>query len=186
MGRAAAASHELPVQVEMRGRRCVPRERLARALCPLTRRRECGRVVEQLPQRARQGIDVARGHDPAGLEPADDLAQAADVVDDGRDAGTERLQEGTRLVELRAVREDRQGRLRERALELRRAEVPEPPFGAPTGLAAEIVERDPCVTCDEQTGPVDGKRRSNSGIAFSSCSSLMASCSTERALFEPG
>ena len=132
---------------------------------PAARQRSRGRAlldVDQLSQRARQGIDVPRRHDASRLEPAHDLAEAADVVDDRGDTGPERLEQRPGLVELGAVREDRHGRLGERALELRRAEVPEPPFGAPTGLAAEIVERDPCVTCDEQTGPVDGKRRSNS------------------------
>ena len=41
----------------------------------------------------------------------DRLAEPADVVDDRRHAGAERLQEGAGLVELRAIREDRDRRL---------------------------------------------------------------------------
>ena len=72
-------------------------------------------VFEQLPHGRAQRVDVVRRHDPAGAVAADDLAEAADVVDDRRDAGPERLQQRAALVELGAVGEDRDGRLAERA-----------------------------------------------------------------------
>ena len=58
-------------------------------------------------------VDVPGRHDAAGAEGADDLAEAADVVDDGRDARSDRLQQRAGLVELGAVGEDRDGRLAE-------------------------------------------------------------------------
>ena len=46
-----------------------------------------------------------------GSEPADDLAQHADVVDDRRHACSQHLQERAREIDLCAVREERDGRL---------------------------------------------------------------------------
>ena len=117
-------------------RRRVPRE-LARARA---RRRRA-------PPRARRGsssssrtalgqrVDVAGGHDAPGAVRAHRLAEAGDVVDDRGHAGAERLQQRTRLVELGAVREDRDRRLRERAVELGLREVAEPPLDALGGRA---------------------------------------------------
>src|SRR5260370_1281769 len=73
---------------------------------------------EQLPPGVAQRFDVARRPDAPGAVAPHELAEPGDVVDHGRYARTERLQERPRLVELGAVREDGDGRLRERSVEL--------------------------------------------------------------------
>ncbi len=87
---------------------------------PARARGERLRVGEQLARRLGQRLDVPGRHDAAGAVTRDRLAEAADVVDDRRDARPERLQQRARLVELGAIREDRDRRVRERALELGR------------------------------------------------------------------
>ena len=100
----------------MRGR--LPGQLLARSQRAGTRRRERRLVVEQLAERRRQRLDVVGRDDAAGAERPHGLAEAADVVDDRRHAGAERPQQRAALVELGAVREDGDGRLAERPVDL--------------------------------------------------------------------
>ena len=113
----------------MRGRGGVPRELLAGASSTVACRRECVGVVEQLSERSAQSLDVPWRHHASRAEASDDLAKASDVVDDRRNTRAERLQESSGLVELRPVGKDGDRRLRQGALELLRAEIPEPPLG---------------------------------------------------------
>ena len=134
----------------MCSRRGVPRQLVPGAARSLACGRERVGVFEQLPERGAQALDVSGRDDAARREPADDLAQATHVVDDGRHAGTERLEERAGLVQLGPVGEDRDGRLGQREFELGRAEIAEAPLRPVTGGAAEVVERDPRVARDEQ------------------------------------
>ena len=76
------------------------------------RRRASSRIAAAEP------VDVVRRDDAARAEAPHGLGEAADVVDDRRHAGAERPQERAALVELGAVREDGDGRLAERAVDL--------------------------------------------------------------------
>ena len=74
----------------------------------------------------------------------------ADVVGNRGYAGPERLEERARLVELGAVREDGDRRVRERPVELCRREIAETPLDALGG--AKAVERHRGIARDEQAG----------------------------------
>ena len=98
------------------------------------RRRACAaasasRVAEEPLERGGHRFHVTGRHDRAGSEPADDLAESADVVDDRRDTRAEHLEQRAGDVDLRAVREQPDGRFRKRAPQLRVREVAEPPLG---------------------------------------------------------
>ncbi len=125
--------------------------------------RACGgeriRVREESPQRARHRLDVAGGDDRACAEPADDLPEATDVVDDGRDARSQSLEQCPRDVDLGAVWKEGNGRLRQRAAQLRVREVTEPPLGAIAGARAELVERDSRIAGDEEPRVVHAEHR---------------------------
>ncbi len=124
------------------------RARLPRALArPLQR----GVVGEELVQRRRESGNVARGYDAAGVEAAHGLRDATDVVGDHGDSGAERLQERAALVELGPIREDGDGRLAERALDLRPCEVAETPLDLePVGCGAVRLDRLERVARDEE------------------------------------
>ena len=145
----------------MRGRGGVPRELVAGASSAVACRRERLGVVEQLSERSAQPLDVPRRHHASGAEAIDDLAEASDVVDDRRDARAQRLQERSGLVELRPVGKDGDRRIRQGALELLRAEIPEPPLGPSACGLPELLEGNPGIAGDEQAGPVDGERGAN-------------------------
>ena len=83
-------------------------------------------VVEQLSDGVAQCGDVIGRDNAPGTVVRDSLAETADVVDDRRHPGAERLQERPALVELRAVGEDCDGRVTESTLELLRREIAEP------------------------------------------------------------
>ena len=104
-------------------------------------------------------VDVSGRHDRARAEAADDLAEPADVVDDGGNAGPEHLQQGSGDVDLGPVGKERDGRLRESAAQLRLREVSESPLRAVPGCAAETVERHARVPDDEEPGAVDAEHR---------------------------
>ena len=97
------------------------------------------------------------GHDGAGVEASDDLAQAADVVHDRGHARSEHLQQRARDVDLGPVGKERDRGLRERAPQLRVGHVPEPPLGAVARGRAQAAERYPRVADDEQPRPVDAE-----------------------------
>jgi len=91
------------------------------------------------------------------------LRNAADVVGNGRDAGTERTEESAALVELGPVRKDGDGRVAERAVGLLLREVAEPPFDLePVRLGPVRLERLERVARDEEArvpGPPYGLDR---------------------------
>src|SRR5207244_3695375 len=95
-------SGELPVEVDVLRGRGSPREVAPCSLRAGPRRGERRRVGEQLAQRLGQRFDVPGWDDAAGGEAAHRLAEPRDVVDDGRDACPERLEERARLIELGA------------------------------------------------------------------------------------
>ena len=86
-------------------------------------------------------------------------AACADVVDDRGHARAEHLQERAGDVDLGAVREQGDGRLRERAAKLRVREVSEPPLRAVAGRALQAGERHPRVADDEEPGVFDPEHR---------------------------
>src|SRR5205814_8759635 len=102
---------------------------------------ERGRIVEELADRRRETLEVARRDDPARAEPPHRLGDPADVVRDRRDAGAERLQQRPALVELRPVGKERDRRVAERTLDLLRVQIPEPPFDPVAALRAVAVDR---------------------------------------------
>ncbi len=95
-----------------------------------------------------EGVEIASRDDASGSEAQNRLGEAADVVGDDRDTRAERLQERPRLVELGAVGEDGDRRLRECPLELHRLEVAESPFGA--RCLRQLVERHRRIARDEE------------------------------------
>ena len=134
----------------MRGGGRVPRELVPRPRGATPRGRERGGITEQLSERGPEAGQVTRRDDPTRLERTHDLAEPTDVVDDRGDSGAERLQERAGLVELRGLRKDGDGRVRQRALERRAVEVPEAPLGPCAGPPAQRVERDTGVARHEQ------------------------------------
>lgn len=112
-------------------------------------------VVEQPTQFPLESGDVARRYDRSRVEPANHLAESADVIHDGGHAPPERLEERPRLVEFLSIREDRDGCVAERLHELVGSEVAEAPLGPDTRLCAEGVERDPRVARDQESSAVD-------------------------------
>src|SRR5207249_3499409 len=102
-----------------------------------------------------QAVDVARLDDTAGAVAPDGLGDAADVVRDGGHAGAERLQQRPALVELRPVREERDGRVAECAFHFSLRQIAEAPFGELAGLFAVAVHRLERVTGDEEPYPRD-------------------------------
>ena len=137
----------------------VPRKRRPRTLGPRACVGESGCVTEELAEGLAEAPEVARSHDAARSKPFDDLSEPTHVVDDGGNARPERLKKCPRLVELRPVGEDGDGRLRERLLELARAEVPEPPLDPSPTPRTEVVERDPRVAGDDEPRVRDRQHR---------------------------
>ena len=114
--------------------RCrVPGQLLARAARPRTGLFERARVVEKLSHRVTQGGDVVGRHHTPGTERSHRLGKPADVVDDGGQARSERLQKRAALVELRSIGEDRDRRFAERPLDLRLREIAEPKLSSVEG-----------------------------------------------------
>ena len=109
---------------------------------------------------ARHRVDVARRHDRAGPEPADHLAEPADVVDDRRDAGAEHLQERARDVDLGPV-----GKERDRRLATAHGRAPRPGrypsrhSARSPAVRSEAVERHARIADDEEPRAVDAEHR---------------------------
>ncbi len=138
----------------MGGRGCLPRELLARRLGSFPGPGQRGRVSQQALQRCGHALDVSRLDDRAGAESADDLSETPDVVDDRRNAGPERLQQGAGDVDLGSVRKEGDRRLGERAPQFRVREKAEAPLGAIAGCLHQPVEGDSRVPCDEESNAV--------------------------------
>ena len=113
------------------------------------------RVVEQLAHGLGERLDVARRDDAAGPEAANRLAEAADVVGDGRHAGAERAHERAALVDLGPVGEERDRRLAERAVDLVVREVAEPPLGPVARGRPVAVDRLERIAGDQEPRSVD-------------------------------
>ena len=111
--------------------RCrIPRERLAGARRAAPSFRERGGVVEEPADGRRERLDVAGGDDATRAEAPDRLPEAADVVRDGGDAGTQGAEERAALVDLRPVREEGERGLSVGPVDLGLREVAEPPVDA--------------------------------------------------------
>ena len=108
----------------------------------------------QLGDRGRERVDVPRRNHAAGAEAANRLGQPRHVVGDGRDTRAERPQQRPALVDLRAVREDGDGGLAERVVDLGRGQVAEPPLGAVAGCAPVGLDRLERLAGDEEAGAV--------------------------------
>src|SRR5205823_13900027 len=93
------------------------------------RRLERAGVLEQLPCGSGEPADVARRHDAAGSELTDRFGDASDVVGDGRNPGSQSLEQRTALVELGAIGEQGDSGLGQGALEVAPGEVAETPLG---------------------------------------------------------
>jgi len=131
----------------------VPGERLTRQSRALARPLERLVIREELVDGLREAGNVACFHDAAGAESSHRLGDAADVVGDGRDAGSERAEEGAALIELRPVGKDGDRRLAERAVDLRLREVAEPPVDVePVRSCAVRLERLERVAGHDETG----------------------------------
>jgi len=139
----------------VRTSRVVPRQRFT---CPRSSSAglcELVVVVQKDPKGFTQRRNVSCRHDATRPERSHYLAEPSNVVDDGGNTRTERLQEGARLIKLCAVGKDGDRGGAKRKLEVGLPEIPEAPFGAVTGRAAEWGEVDSGVTRDEQACPGD-------------------------------
>ena len=112
-------------------------------------------VGQERLDRVGERLDVAGGHDTPRVERTHGLGDAADVVGDGGHARTERAQEGAALVELRLVREHRDRRLAERAVDLGLRQVAEPPVD----VDAARLRRDTARSARAGRRPRAGARR---------------------------
>ena len=135
----------------------VPCECVARSSSAGARLGEFVRISEQQANGSRQARYIARGHDAAGPECADDLPESPDVVHDCGYTCAERLQERPRLVELGAVRECRDRCCTESEFDLGLAQVAEPPFGPTVRCGTQSVEGDASVSRDEESRTRDGE-----------------------------
>src|SRR5207253_573294 len=111
-------SRELPVELQVLCGGGIPRQLGARPFGARARARKGVAVAQELACSVCERVDVARRDNTTGAEAADRLGEAGNVVGDRRNARAERLQQGSRLVELGAIREERDGGLGERAVEL--------------------------------------------------------------------
>src|SRR5206468_4081080 len=80
-------------------------------------------------------------HDSAGSELTDRFGDASDVVGDGRNPGSQSLEQRTALVELGAIGEQGDSGLGQGALEVAPGEVAETPLGHISGVGSIAVER---------------------------------------------
>ena len=141
----------------MRGRGCVPRQLVARALGAGSSDRERVAVAEKPRKGGGHRGGVARRHDDSRLVAADHLAETADVVDDRRHTCAESLQERAGNVDLGPVRKQGDRRIRERAAELRVGQVAETPLRPVAGGSLQALERHSRIADDEQAGAVDAE-----------------------------
>ena len=98
---------------------------------------------------------VTRLDDRTGAEPADDLSEPADVVDDRRHSGPEHLEKRSGDVDLGAVGEERDRRLGKRAPDLAVGEEAEAPLCAVSRRELQPVQRHAWIARHEKARTVD-------------------------------
>jgi endonuclease/exonuclease/phosphatase family metal-dependent hydrolase len=132
----------------VRGGCCIPRKGRGCETRAFARPLQRVAVVEEPAGGRREAVAVVGGDDGPCRESPHRLGNPADVVGDGRHACAERPEERAALVELLAVREERNRRLGERVVDLGFARVVRSPFDP--WLAAPCRDVDERLSDDEE------------------------------------